>query len=810
MLLSFAALQFAACAVLGNSAAHAQSPNEPDVKIIRRPKITLQQNVPAPEPATVPLTTPVTASPKLKPLQNAQAKPHKLRAPERRIPERRIPGELSPFVMPVAVALDSERDKTPSNVRQALGQGDVDGGVQQAGGTEAASQATQHWIRPKRNVGRSGQAIAGSKPSAPKTAIAPASQPVSPAILTAPDPGNATLQTQSRSITQQGARLSPIRSPEIQLAPPRIHVQRRKVSAGLPKVRVTKPQFAPAPAPKKKPVPSTSSASTHSIFITDQPQTQFARANSQVVRGGISTVAGETELIQANPSQATTSQAPPSPSVVVPVPAVQAPSGDVQIADENGLMSLRATNIQMVDVLRLIADYHNLNLVLGPNVTGPVTISIRAAELNEILDAILGVAGFSWHQVGNLLYVTASRNESTDPRVQGRTVRVYPLNYVSAVEVEKVVTALLSSVGSVFVSQASDNDQLKTREIIIVEDNETAHFRIAEYIAQIDVPPKQVLVEAHVLQIALDDEDRHGINLQSIARLDGSRISVTGTSFADDPATGPSLALRVDGTDMDSVLELIRTNTNARTLASPKVSVVNHQAARIQIGQRLPFSVATTTQTSTIQNVQFLEVGIVMTVQPIITEDGNVLMTISPKVSGGRITESGFPEEDTTELETTILLPDGGGVVIGGLIREEDTETRAFVPGIGRVPILGHLFSRKTSEVRRDELVIALVTHVMPDVYSVRSHEMQELQNTLPPHALRDLKHPALPSSHHGGFHGGPGGQNIIHHGSQPTIHHGSRNQKPTVKVQNASTRRSTIKRANASTKRAASSAQRR
>ena len=136
-------------------------------------------------------------------------------------------------------------------------------------------------------------------------------------------------------------------------------------------------------------------------------------------------------------------------------------------------------------------------------------------------------------------------------------MRVYPLNYVSAVEVEKVVTALLSSVGSVFVSQASDNDQLKTREIIIVEDNETAHFRIAEYIAQIDVPPKQVLVEAHVLQIALDDEDRHGINLQSIARLDGSRISVTGTSFADDPATGPSLALRVDGTDMDSVLELI-------------------------------------------------------------------------------------------------------------------------------------------------------------------------------------------------------------------------------------------------------------
>ena len=165
MLLSFAALQFAACAVLGNSAAHAQSPNEPDVKIIRRPKITLQQNVPAPELATTKLTTPTTESPNLKPLQSVQAKP------ELRIPERRIPGELSPFVMPVAVALGSENNKTSSNVHQASGQTGVDGGVQQAGGTEAASQATQHWIRPKRNVGRSGQAIAGSKPSAPKTCL---------------------------------------------------------------------------------------------------------------------------------------------------------------------------------------------------------------------------------------------------------------------------------------------------------------------------------------------------------------------------------------------------------------------------------------------------------------------------------------------------------------------------------------------------------------------------------------------------------------------------------------------------------------
>ena len=194
------------------------------------------------------------------------------------------------------------------------------------------------------------------------------------------------------------------------------------------------------------------------------------------------------------------------------------------------------------------------------------------------------------------------------------------------------------------------------------------------------MPPRQVLIEAHVLQVALAEEERHGINRRAMARLDGSRIALEGSGFADDDPGGPSVALRVDGTDMDTLIELIRRNTNSRTLASPKVSVVNHQEAKIQIGQRLPYSVATTTQTSTIQNVQFLEVGIVLTVTPVITEDGNILMTVLPKVSGGKITESGFPEEDTTEVQTTVLMPDGGGIVIGGLIREDNSSPEPSCP----------------------------------------------------------------------------------------------------------------------------------
>ncbi len=433
----------------------------------------------------------------------------------------------------------------------------------------------------------------------------------------------------------------------------------------------------------------------------------------------------------------------PDQRVMVPIESVPT-TDDVSLEDDDGLVTLIATGADLPAVLRMIADHHGLNLVLSPDISGPVTVSIRGARLEEVLDAILGVAGFAWHRVGNLLYVTGVATEGMDPKVQGRTLQVYPLDYVAAADLETVATGLLSPVGTVHVTTSSSDDQLKTRELLVVEDTVAAHRRIAEYIAQIDLPPRQVLIEAHVLQVALSEEERHGINWRGLTRWKGANITLEGSGFASDDSGGPSVALRVDGNDMNGLIELIRQKTNSRTLASPKVSVVNHQEAKIQIGQRLPYSVATTTQTSTIQNVQFLDVGIVLTVTPVITEDGNILMTVLPKVSGGKITESGFPEEDTTEVQTTVLMPDGGGIVIGGLIREDNSHARAIVPGLGRIPAVGYLFRRRSDEARRNELIVALVTHVLPDVYGQRGHELRELDQAVPNYSKQDVLHPPL------------------------------------------------------------------
>lgn len=430
--------------------------------------------------------------------------------------------------------------------------------------------------------------------------------------------------------------------------------------------------------------------------------------------------------------------------ILIPV-QTEPMNDDISLQGDRGLVTLIATGADLRSVLRMIADHHGLNLVLGPDVAGPVTVSIRGAHLEEVLDAILGVAGFSWHRVDNLLYVTGAAASGMDPRVQGLTLQVYPLDYVAAIDVEAVATRLLSPAGNAFVTESDSGDQMKTRELLVVEDTIAGHQRIAQYIAQIDIPPRQVLIEAHVLQISLDEQERHGINWRGIAHLGKGGIEIEGKNFADDPGNDPALIVRVNGSDMDGLIELIREQTNSRTLASPKLSVVNRQEAKIQIGQRLPYSVSTTTQTTTVQSVEFLDVGIVLTVEPVITEDGNVLMTVFPKVSGGKITENGFPEEDTTEVQTTVLLPDGGGVIIGGLIREDNVQARAIVPGLGAIPILGRLFRKRADTARRNELVVALVTHVMHDHCGMRQHELLELEQTVPPYAANELLSPQLP-----------------------------------------------------------------
>jgi type II secretory pathway component GspD/PulD (secretin) len=422
-------------------------------------------------------------------------------------------------------------------------------------------------------------------------------------------------------------------------------------------------------------------------------------------------------------------QAPVSPAPEIVAPQEEPKSVEVSIPLANGVgtgkieMALNNDRISLVvrdapisTVLGVLAQQHGLNIVTAEDVNGVISVTLHDVSLDSGLNAILRTNGYAWTRQDNIIVVTSiTAKTNAPPTAQGREMRVFRLNYLSATDADMVIKQLLSPVGKSIVTTVDKEDQRRTREQLVVEDLPEYLCRVEEYLSHADQPPRQVLIEAHILQVALKDDTRHGVNIQQLlARVDNTDVTFKSAGLANANAS-PAFFLGIDGTDLDVLVELIKQTTDSKTLASPKVMVVNGQEAHMQTGAKLGYNTTTTTQTSTLQQVQFLDVGVILRVTPTITDDGQILMKVRPEVSDGLINaQTNLPESKTTEVETTVMLRDGRGMVIGGLIKEEDTENQAKLPIIGDMKYIGRLFQRRTYVRSRNEIIVVLVPRLVP------------------------------------------------------------------------------------------------
>jgi type II secretory pathway component GspD/PulD (secretin) len=379
-------------------------------------------------------------------------------------------------------------------------------------------------------------------------------------------------------------------------------------------------------------------------------------------------------------------------------------------------------------VVALLAQQYSLNIVAANDIDAIISISLYDVPLEEALSAILSVANYTWVKRDNIILITSLTNATNLPAdVQGRQIQVFDLDFVAAATMLESVTNFLSPIGKVTIAESSPTDNRLTQERIIVEDTPESLARIAAFICQMDRAPRQVQIEAHVLQVNLDDTCRCGVNLDQLIRVSGSNLNLSTIGLANPDAPQAFLAT-LEGGDLGGVIEALQTTTDSKTLGSPKLLVLNEQEARIQVGQQLGFRVTTTTETSTMEGVQFLDVGVVLTIVPRITRDGRVLLHVKPEVSKGEVNpDTGLPEEETSELETDVMLEDGQGMIIGGLIQENDSVTQSKVPYLGDVKGVGWLFRRSEITKERVEIIVALVPRIQPYDAEWQEYEQGEL-----------------------------------------------------------------------------------
>jgi type IV pilus assembly protein PilQ len=222
-----------------------------------------------------------------------------------------------------------------------------------------------------------------------------------------------------------------------------------------------------------------------------------------------------------------------------------------------------------------------------------------------------------------------------------------------------------------------------------------------------------VLIGARVLEVRLDNESSLGVDWASIFGAGEATVDLSTSGFSLTPESGSHGVFATIGSrDVTAFLDALREVVDFEALSAPQVLVLEGKEAEIIVGGKLGFYITTTTQTSTIQSVEFLDIGSLLTLTPIISDDGHIQMKIHPKVSDG-VVENGLPSETTTEVTTQVLVADGETLFIGGLIRRRAQDSHSGVPLLGQIPYLGSLFGRHGDTAQRTEVVVLITPRVV-------------------------------------------------------------------------------------------------
>lgn len=441
---------------------------------------------------------------------------------------------------------------------------------------------------------------------------------------------------------------------------------------------------------------------------------------------------------------------PPAPATPAQPPA--AAGSPTDLLKEGGLVagktytgrriSLDFKDVEIADVLRLIAEVSDLNVIAGDEVKGNVTIRLTDVPWDQALDVILLTKGLGYVLVGNVLRIApqdvlkteeAARLEErrAKEKLEDLVVKILPVNYASVAEVETMVKKLLTSRGSVNVDKRTNTLILK--DIPSVVDESIA------LVKAVDSPTPQVLIESKIVEAKLDfSRDLGavwGIGSNPDNTVAGYNAGApppdktnTGTSFpfqqpnnivVANPITSTANGLlNLGGYILDDrfnltlQLQAAESNGEGKVISSPRVVTLDNREAKIEQGVSIPFQ---TFENGDAQ-LEFIDAVLSLLVTPHITADQSIIMKIQvtrnapdPSVP----TPTGSPAIAKNEARTETLVKNGQTLVLGGIYVIDRTETEQRVPYLYRIPILGNAFKNDAIRDKRRELLIFVTPRIV-------------------------------------------------------------------------------------------------
>ncbi len=428
-------------------------------------------------------------------------------------------------------------------------------------------------------------------------------------------------------------------------------------------------------------------------------------------------------------------------------------------------LSLNFQNIEVRALLQVIADFTNFNVVTSDTVTGTVTLRLKDVPWDQALDIIMQAKGLGVRKTGNVLWIAPKDEIYTKEKLdleakkqiedlEPLRTQSFQLNYAKAEEIADRLTGgsgsggsgtktkTISPRGSVFHEQRTNQ--------IFVTDIPSKLEEIQQMISKIDIPMRQVLIEARIVE-ATDTFGRNlgiklggrsnslqgsgtyvGGNYQGVGEMTGVAKLTDGsytpnTYFVNMPAGGingvnaASVALSLFGASKGRFLNLelsaLEAEGKGKIVSSPRVITADQVKALIEQGTELPYQTATSSGAT---SIAFRKASMKLEVTPQITPEGSIILDVDVnKDSVGRITTAGYAI-DTKHVQTQVLVENGGTVVIGGIYMQSETENKSQVPLLGDIPVLGNLFKMRSKTSERSELLIFLTPKVITEKGALR------------------------------------------------------------------------------------------
>ncbi|MEK9727308.1 MAG: hypothetical protein VW397_04275 [Candidatus Margulisiibacteriota bacterium] len=345
---------------------------------------------------------------------------------------------------------------------------------------------------------------------------------------------------------------------------------------------------------------------------------------------------------------------------------------------KNSRGSYAFSEIKLNDFINIFAKEHKVNIINNTESTKTLTVELIDMHPADVFNTLINYWGCNWMMKDNVIRI-----------IKQAPIRVYKLNYLQGSEFIQLITGL------------SNITQFKTNPIdnSIIAQGATEDLDYLEsLIKELDIKPKQVLIEATIIETNFDISNILGTNPTAIHKTVQSPIS---------PFNLQTLGYTFS-------MSAFENNSNVNILANPQILVTNHKTAFINTGNQTGYTTTTVTETSTIQNMNFLNTGITLEITPHISDTGEILMELNPSISEGQVNQN-KPISSKTSTKTQVIIRDGETIVIGGLIQKKKTRVENKVPFFSNLPIINLFLAQEEITEKKMELSVLITPHIIKE-----------------------------------------------------------------------------------------------